>query len=68
MAFFSLFWWVQMFGLYLLDSILFFRPSFSHLICYFNYFFAIEWHFSNSKKGSFVHLVQAKYIWVNSCF
>ena len=28
-----------MFGLLLFDSMLFFGPSFSHLICYFGYFF-----------------------------
>ena len=31
-------WWVQMFGLLLFDSMLFFGPSFSHLICYFGFF------------------------------
>ena len=35
----QLFWWVQTFGLLLFDSMLFFGPSFSHLMCYFGYFF-----------------------------
>ena len=53
---------------YLLDSMLFFGPSFSHLICYFNYFLQIQWYFSKLKKGSLVHVVWVKYIWDNSCF
>ena len=35
---FSLFWWVQTFWLISFGSMLFFGPSFSHLMCYFNYF------------------------------
>ena len=46
---FYLVWFIQTFGLYLLGSILFFGPSFSHLICCFTYFLQIQWHFSNSK-------------------
>ena len=34
----QLFWWVQTFGLLLFDSMLFFGPSFSHLMCYFGNF------------------------------
>ena len=36
---FSLFLWVQAFGLVKFGIMLFFGPSFSHLTCYFNYFF-----------------------------
>ena len=54
---FLLFWWVQMFGLHSFDSILFHGPSFSHWLCYFNYFFKMQWHFVNLKRGSLVHLV-----------
>ena len=44
-------YWVQMFALYLLASIVFFGHSFSNLICYFNYFFyKFNGTFSNSKK------------------
>ena len=32
---------------------LFFAPSFSHLVCYFNYFLQIQVYFSKLKKGSF---------------
>ena len=35
----QLFWWVQEFDLLQFDNMLFFGPSFSHLICYFGYFF-----------------------------
>ena len=42
-----LFWWVQAFGLSLFDSMLFFGPSFSHLVCYFGYFLEIQWYFFN---------------------
>ena len=50
---FYLFWWVLMFGLYLLNSILFLQPSFSHLICYFNYSFANSSALFKFKKGKF---------------
>ena len=46
-----------MFGLLVFDSMLFFEPSFSHLMCYFGYFLEIQWHFSKLIKESFVQLI-----------
>ena len=57
-----------MFGWILMDNMLFFGPSFSHLICYFGYFLYIQWHFSKLKKGSLVHYVWGKYIWDKKLF
>ena len=39
-----------MLGLLLFDSMLFFGPSFSHLICYFGLFLSIQWLFLNKKR------------------
>ena len=53
----------------LINSILFFGLSFSHLICYFDYFFVNTMAlFQIKKNGSLVHLVWFKYVWDNRCF
>ena len=52
-GFFYLFWEVQMFGQLLFDSMLFFGPSFSHLICYFGYFFVNSMALFKIEKGEF---------------
>ena len=46
-----IFWWVQAFGLLQFDSMLFFGPSFSHLVFYFGYFLEIQWYLSKLKKA-----------------
>ena len=65
---YSYFGGCQMFELILFDSMLFFGPSFSHLMCYFGYFSEIQWHFSKLKKGSLVQLIWVKKNLDNSCF
>ena len=46
-----LFWWVQLFGLYFWDSMLFLGPSFGHWMCYFVYYFANPMAHFKGKKG-----------------
>ena len=45
---------------------LFFGPSFSHLVCYFGYFLEIQ-YLSNLKKEILVCQIWVKNFWENSC-
>ena len=42
---------------------LFFGPSFSHLVCYFNYFFAIQVYFSKLKRYILISSKLARENW-----